>query len=188
MFNFSYDEPYFKSKFNFQIRHHVNFSAISSTPELSRILDESDENYVITSFRNYFSQSHNKFPVHVNCFIITSLPFIGSSTVYPYHRIFFAKSSIAENLKFALGLNTKFLITLQELTKYPSFLPKFDKFVLKNNNNKNHLEDSSFGMAIYDETDIIYDESFHGLKDRDKVIKSLAHKFTVCFKYYSSSV
>ncbi|XP_044587684.1 thyrotropin-releasing hormone-degrading ectoenzyme-like [Cotesia glomerata] len=115
-----WDEPFYKSKFKFSVKHPKNLTALSNMPEINRESDGNDK--ILTHF-----QVSPKLSPHSIGIALTNFDFIKNQHG---NLTFFSIKNNSHKIQHLLNITSKILSRLENYTKIPYPVPKLDVIIL----------------------------------------------------------
>lgn len=174
----SYDEPGIRSLFTLEIRHVETYTALSNMPEVSRT-PEPGTGYVVTRFAETVSMQS-----YLIAFAVSDYMFIEDTSVLPIQRIYARQESLANgDGDLALSESIRLMPAFETFVGIPYALPKMDQFAcpifffgaMEN-----------WGLVLYREPFILFNEAIDRTMDRDRIITIIAHEFAVSVQFASN--
>lgn len=149
-------------------------------PQLSRV-EEVGSNYVLTTFEKLPSVQ-----TYLVAFIIFDFDYVEDLTGEIPHRVFASPQAILDGeAALAIEVSGLILSTFEEYLGVNYTLPKMDQSVIPNFSS-GAME--NWGLVTYRESLLLYNQVTSTTRDRENVISTIAHEFTVSRVFFSRAL
>ncbi|XP_026672067.1 aminopeptidase N-like, partial [Ceratina calcarata] len=165
-----WDEPAYKAKFNISLTHNKTFQAISNTDVLKK---EEKDGMMITTFKETPLMS-----TYLVAFVICDYRFKEDKVGNFTYRVW-TKESAINYTDYALKMGRKILefMNLYTNISYQTYMPdKLDQVTIRNFYPGGAME--NWGLLIYSETALLYDEASSPINTKFYVLRLVAHEFS----------
>lgn len=171
MFLSSYDEPGTRATYNVSIQHHLSYSAICNTPEISRTPIDGT-NMVETKFEKIPSVQS-----YLLAFIVSNFVFVQDTSGHVPHRIYAKPASIYNgDANMALGSSVHILNAYERYLGIPFTLPKMDQAALPNFA-AGAME--NWGLVTYRESSLLWNNITSLTSSKYGILSTVSHEFAV---------